>query len=75
MIKQITSLTVREIKDLLNQFDDDLPVVFSYSYGDHWHTVALGEINQAQEEAAEWSGYHEMFKLGDEGTIPVLVLS
>jgi len=28
-----------------------------------------------QEEVAEWSSYHEMFKLSDDADIPVCVLS
>lgn len=76
MAKQLVSLTVGELIEQLQNFDEDLPVVFSYTYGDHWSTIVLGEIGQVEEEVADWSDYHEQFCLRDnEGETPVLVLS
>jgi len=80
---EVTSLTVQELIDMLQEIDDkSLPVVFSYNYGDHWHTTVLGEIGQVQEETCKWSDYHSMFSLperdsedDDEADIPVIVLS
>jgi len=80
-MESVNSLTVKELIELLQEFSDEqsgneeLPVVFAYNYGDHWHTEVLGEVNQVQEEVAEWSSYHEMFKLSDDAEIPVCVLS
>lgn len=77
--KDVTSLTVRELIAMLEDFDGDTPVVFAYNYGDHGHTTVLGEVGQVQEEVCKWSGYHEMFYLpesdDEEANLPVVVLS
>jgi hypothetical protein len=55
-MESVNSLTVKELIELLQEFSDEqsgneeLPVVFAYNYGDHWHTEVLGEVNQVQEE-------------------------
>ncbi len=57
-----TALTGRQLIELLQNQDLDLPVVFAYNYGDHWHTTVLGQVENVEEGFAEWSDYHDMFK-------------
>ena len=60
------ALTVGQLIELLQNEDQDLPVVFSYNYGDHWNTQVLAQVEELEEGTAEWSAYHDMFKLADD---------
>lgn len=59
------TITVGELKELLEQFDDELPVLFSYDYGDHEHTTVAGTISSADAGKVCYSSYHRMNKVAD----------
>lgn len=61
-----SSLTVAELKALLDQYPDNAKVYFTYDYGDHWHTTVAKEITSVDEGAVVHSDYHRMMKVNDE---------
>lgn len=74
--RPLDTVTVGELKELLEDYPDDMPVVFAYNHGDYWRTTVTAEIkkNRLGEGAVVWSGYHRMYKEyeesekeGDEG--------
>lgn len=72
------TLTVGDLKNMLSDYDDDLPVYFQYNYGDYWRTQVAGEINDIYESQVEYSGYHRMETVVDEpsdDTTPALILT
>ncbi len=84
MSRKPTGMTVAKLLQHLKQFPDDMPVVFSYNYGDHWRTEVAEAVRAIDEQGVEWSDYHSMFKIsengGDEdgnndGSVNVVVLS
>jgi len=54
------AMTVKELREALDKFEDDTRVVFSYQYGDHARTVVAGAVKVADESDVRWSGYHDM---------------
>jgi hypothetical protein len=38
-IRTLRSITVAELRELLEEQDDDMPVIFGTDYGDHHHTT------------------------------------
>jgi hypothetical protein len=59
-------MKVKELKELLEGYSDDMEVHFSYNYGDHWHTQVAPKVREVDELEVTYSGYHEMDKLADE---------
>lgn len=59
-VNKSETLTVGELIDELLDFDPDLPVLFGYDYGDHWHTMVAQSIDSINEEAVKHSDYHNM---------------
>jgi hypothetical protein len=57
------AMTVGELRARLKDFDDDTPVLFSYNYGDHWHSQVASDIRDVCEDNVKWSEYHQMFKI------------
>ena len=45
----IKTMTVAELRDALDGFDDDAPVVFACDYGDHSHTEQALAVRTADE--------------------------
>lgn len=83
----LDTMTVAQVRELLANQPDDAKVVFAFSVGDYWRTVAVGEIKKVREDNATYSGYNQCFRLvteqderdpddGREGleSVPVLVL-
>jgi len=58
-------LTVRELIELLQEQDQDLPVRFSYNYGDHWRTEVAAKILSVEVGTVVHSEYHRMDKVLD----------
>jgi hypothetical protein len=60
-IKQKLSkaITVRELKELLDSFDDDLPVTFKYNHGDRSNTQVVIPVSgdNILDMAISYSGY------------------
>lgn len=55
-------MNVQDLINELEQYDDNLPVHFSYQYGDHWRTVVAPEVSSVTEGAVIHSSYHNMDK-------------
>jgi hypothetical protein len=75
-------MLVRELIKELKQYDQDLPVHFSYPYGDHWNTTVVPEINDISEDQVKYSSYYNNTVLPrdneddkDDSFIDVLILS
>jgi hypothetical protein len=52
--------TVKELREMLEEFDDDALVVFSYNYGDYHRTQAVSNIDYVEERAlVSAGGYSE----------------
>lgn len=61
-----TSMTVGELKALLDQYPESAPVYFTYNYGDHWHTTVAQQVSSVDKGAIKYSDYHNMNKVDDE---------
>lgn len=57
------AMTVKDLREALEDFDDDTPVVFSYNYGDHWRTTVAERVENADEGEVIWSAYHRSPKI------------
>lgn len=53
----LMTTTKAELLALLDRFDDDQLVAFSYDYGDHCHTEAIVGITRATEEQMTETAY------------------
>jgi len=70
-------MTVNELKELLEQFDGDMEVKFSYPFGDYWNTQVAADIENVEEGYVKYSDYHRMDKIdndSDEGDNSRLVV-
>jgi len=59
-------MKVRELIELLQNFEEDDEVGFAYNYGDYGQTVVVANIEEADTFAVTYSHYHEMMRLADE---------
>ena len=59
-------MTVRELKDYLEGYDDDADVGFAYNYGDHCKTTVIQKINDLDEYGVKYSEYFRMNVMLDE---------
>jgi len=64
-MKEIETMTAKELKEFLNQFPDDTKVVFSYPSGDHWRTQLAGEIQESTWRKVKYTEYHRCFEVTD----------
>jgi hypothetical protein len=53
-------MNVRELKELLSEFDDELEVQFAYNYGDHWQSRVTANVGSASVGHVKYSDYHSM---------------
>lgn len=60
-----TAMTVGQLKEQLEHFDDNLPIYYQYPSGDYWHTVLASSIQGVEMTEVEWSDYHRTPKLID----------
>ena len=70
MTEQLNTMTVGELIESLQGFDENTPVVLSYQYGDYWRSICANTVGRddIDEGEVEWSGYHETWKLSkDDG--------
>jgi len=58
-------MNVRELKELLEDFDDDTTVRFSYDYGDHCHHHVAHEVQYLDLLPVEKSEYVNDFIVND----------
>lgn len=60
-------MTVGELIEHLKQFDYELPVRFSYDYGDRGHTFVAPEVESVEEGCVAFSAYvNEMAEVDDD---------
>ena len=59
-------MKVQELIDILERYDGDDDVVFSYNYGDYWRNTVAQTPREVQYESAVYSDYHQMLKIVDE---------
>ena len=58
-------MKVQELIDMLEEFDGDEEVCFSYNYGDHWRTTVAAEPRSVERQECEYSEYHQMLRFSD----------
>lgn len=62
-------MTVTELRELLEELEGeghgDKDAMYSYNYGDHWHTVVACKVEAADEGTVKYSEYHQMYKVVD----------
>ena len=74
-------MTVLELKEILEDFEEDTEVYFSYPSGDYWKTIVAEKVQDAELKVVSYSNYHNKYKLDEESeedeeeTNQVLVLS
>ena len=71
-------MTVNELKEILEQFDGEMEVQFTYQSGDYWRTQVAANICSAEEGYVKYSDYHRMNKVDedeDEDSERVVLLS
>ena len=56
-------MKVKELIDMLEDFDGEMDVQFAYNYGDHWRTMVSSGIQDVIGGVVEYSDYHRMNKL------------
>ncbi len=61
------AITVDELKEMLDDFEGDMKVVFSYNYGDHWNTAVAENIGEVEDNFIKYSDYHRKAKVSEEG--------
>ena len=73
-------MTVKELKGLLEGFEDETEVGFAYNYGDHCRTMVVANIKYGDTGPVKHSDYHSMNRLVDDddneyGEKQMLILS
>ena len=53
-------MTVRELINKLEDFEDDVEVHFTYNYGDYWHTTVAPPVREVDFGEVRHSEYHRM---------------
>jgi hypothetical protein len=59
-------MNVKELRELLEGFDDNTEVLFQYNYGDHWRTQVAAPVDKVEEGKVIPSPYHNMDRVLDE---------
>ena len=67
-------MKVEELIEILQEYDPESDVHFSYNYGDHWRTQVAPKVTDVNECAVAYSEYHQMDKLVDDGQRYVVVI-
>lgn len=50
--------TVADLKAMLEDFDDDTPVLVHYPSGDHWRTEIAAPAMSVDEDQVKYTAYH-----------------
>ena len=58
-------MKVKELIEILQEYDPEMEVHTSYGYGDFWHTQVAPKVGYVEEGKVEYSEYHRMDKLVD----------
>jgi hypothetical protein len=52
-------MKVSKLIEQLQNMDQDLPVYFSYEYGDYWGSVVADDVSHVDEIELVYSAYHQ----------------
>ena len=58
-------MKVKDLIEILQEYDESMDVHISYGYGDHWRTQVAPKVGYVEEADVEYSDYHQMDKLVD----------
>jgi hypothetical protein len=58
-------MTVKELMNTLEDFDENMEVKFAYNFGDYWGTEVASNITEIDEGQVRYSDYHRMDKVTD----------
>ena len=56
-------MKVKELIEILQEYDPEMEVHTSYNYGDYWHTQVAPKVGYVEEAQTVWSEYHRMPKI------------
>ena len=56
-------MRVRDLIEILGDFDPEMEVHFQYNYGDHWRTQVAPKVSEVYPGAVTYSDYHRMPKV------------
>jgi hypothetical protein len=56
-------MQVKELIEILKNYDQEADVHFAYGYGDHWRTEVAPKVTNVTVGVVEYSDYHRMDKL------------
>jgi hypothetical protein len=56
-------MKVKELIEILQEYDPEMEVHTSYGYGDYWHTQVAPKVGYVEEGKVEYSEYHRMDRL------------
>ena len=59
-------MTVKELIESLQYFDENMEVKFAYNFGDYWGTEVASNITEIDEGQVRYSDYHRMDKVVDD---------
>ena len=59
-------MKVKDLIEILQEYDPEMEVHTSYNYGDYWHTQVAPKVGYVEEAQTVWSEYHRMPKLVDD---------
>lgn len=60
------AITVKELREELENFDDEARVLFAYDYGDHTHSIVCEGVESVDAEQVRWSDYHNQPRIADD---------
>jgi len=63
-------MKVSELIEQLKEMDPDLPVYYSYEYGDYWGSVVAKNVSDLEEIELVYSEYHQSMSVPKEGEEP-----
>jgi len=67
-------MTVGQMIAILEEFDEETPVVFAYNYGDHWDTKVVECVVEIDEHGTSYSEYHRQDKLDENSEDTAIVI-
>lgn len=65
-------MNVRELREMLEMFDDEMEVVFARDSKDYWRTTVADSLEDVVDGVVEHSAYHNQYKLveDEDGNMP-----
>lgn len=60
-------MKISELKAMLSLYPDDMEVHIAYNYNDHHNTLVAPKLEFVTEAMVEYSSYHSMHKILDDG--------